>query len=186
MRTVQEDQKRLVNGLQLLHDTPLRVNIIRSGNVRNAAVGSDYDSDRGMVADDLFRSFLSCDAHRHFVVKPRGRDHSFTALIILTGSAGDHIADAVNEPHRRLHAGSELHGYRLLRYEFWFRRHDGPSGSALRQLVSGSLPQVLVFHTRKNERLREPLDKSGFSGAHRTDHADVNIAACTVRNILKN
>ena len=137
-----------------------------------------------MIVDDFPRAFLSRYAHRYFMIKPWGCNHTFTGLIKLSGCAGNHKAYAVNEPHGCLNPGRKLHRNCLLRHKFRFCSHDGSSGTALGQLVSGTVAQVFVLNMREYQRLHKLLNKGGFPCAHRTYHSDVNISACTQRNVF--
>ena len=120
------------------------------------------------------------------MVKPGGHDHPGRQILILSHSAGHHVAYAVNKPHGErdplLHA--DLH--RLLRNKFGFRRHDGAAGAALRQFIPRPVPAVAIVDIGQHLGLHKPFDKGGFSGAYRTHHADIDTAAGAGRHILIN
>ena len=91
----------------------------------------------------------------------KGRDAMNTTIYqnIATRTAGDIYIGvvgpvrtgkstfyAVDEPHGEGRAVGQLHLGRLLRDELGLRRHDGPAGTALGQLIPGPLFTVYIFN----------------------------------------
>ena len=90
----------------------------------------------------------------------------------LPGRAIHHKSHAVHHPQGKRRAILQLERDRLLRNELWFRRHNGFSGSALRQLIPGSGASVFVVDPRDHHGFHEALDERGFPGTRRSDHHD--------------
>ena len=183
---IQQHHKGFSQLLQLPNHPLLGLQIILPWDLRDAAVGCDHNAHGGVVADDLPGAKLRRLSHGDLVVKPGGHDHPGRQILILSHSAGHHVAYAVNKPHGErdplLHA--DLH--RLLRNKFGFRRHDGAAGAALRQFIPRPVPAVAIVDIGQHLGLHKPFDKGGFSGAYRTHHADIDTAAGAGRHILIN
>ena len=118
------------------------------------------------------------------MVKPWCCDHSGHVVLILSDGTSHHIAHTVNQPYGKGCAALQLNLRRLLGNKFWLRCHDGPSRPALRQFIPGSFLAVDIFNVGDHLSLHKALDECGFSGAHRTHNADVDIARSAGCNIL--
>ena len=54
------------------------------------------------------------------------------------------------------------------------------------QFVLGAGALCFVFDAGQQHQLRKALDETAFAAAHGADHADINIAASTLCNVLIN
>ena len=132
VRTVEQNQKRLPDCLKLFDHTPLSLNIGSAVEVRNAPVRGDDEADRCMICNDLSGADLRSLPHGNLMVKPRRCHETLAGLIELTGSAGNHEADAVDQTYGSLHVLGQRNRDCLLGDKFRLGGHDRLTGSALR------------------------------------------------------
>ena len=141
-------------------------------------------ADGGVLRDHLPGADLRRLRHGDLMVEPGGGDHPLALPLQLAHRPVHHIAHAVDEPDPEGGSALHRHAHCVLRDEFRLRRHDGPAGAALGQLVPGPLPAVHVVDAGNDQRLHKPFDKGGFSGADRPHDADVDVALGPEGNIL--
>ena len=183
---VEQDEKRLADVLQLCNDARFCRGIVLPRELGHAAVGRDDNADRRVLADNFARSLFRRHAHGDLVIVPRRCDQTLFPVFVLTVCAGDHISNAVDQPHGGAHGSIQLDRDGILRDKLRLSCHDRPAGSALRQLVARTLPHVIIGNIRKHERFHEAFDEGRFPGAYRADNADVNIPAGTGGNVCVN
>ena len=124
--------------------------------------------------------------HGDLMIVPRGGDHAGDAVFLRAYRAVYHISHRIDQPHPqpRLAVGRDLHGF--FGDKFWLRGHNGPAGAALGQLIPGPLPPVGIFYIGDHKLFHQPFDQCGFSGPHRTYHADINVSGSAACNVLIN
>ena len=105
-------------------------------------------------------------------------------LVLVARAPGHRVADAVDQADAAPGA-VERNGHRLVRDEQGLGRHDGAAGAALRQLVLGALPVVAVFDAGQDQQVHEPFDKRRLARANRADDPDVNAAARSCGDVVK-
>ena len=181
---VEHHQEGLSQLFQLGDDPLLGLQIVLPGNVGDGAVGGDDNGDGGVLGDHLPGADFGGLGHGDVVVKPGGTHHAGHVVLHLAGGPGDHVAHAVDQPHRKSRPVLQRNFHRVLGDKLGLGGHDGPAGAALGQLIPGPLPAVDVFNIRDHHRLHEALDKRGFSGAHRPHNADIDIALRPQGDIL--
>ncbi len=136
------------------------------------------------VLDDFARPQLGRLLERNFLLKPRRAHHARAVLVLVAFRPGHGIAHAVDESARGPGA-VEGNGHRLIGNEPGLGRHDGAAGAALRQLVLGALPIVAVLDAGQNQQIHESFDKRRLARANRADDADVNAAAGSRGDVVK-
>ena len=167
---VEQNHKGLPQGLELGDDPLLRLQIVLPGDVGDGAVGGDDDAHGGVLLDDLPGADLRRLRHGDLVVHPGGHHHPGRSVLKLPHSPPDHVAHAVDQPHREGDAPLQGHVHRLLGHELGLRGHDGPAAAGLGQLVDGPLPAVDVFNVGDYAGLHESLDERALSRPHRPQH----------------
>ena len=183
---VQQDDEGLSQLLELPDHPFLRLQVVFSGDVGDGAVCGNHDADSGVFRDDLPGADFRRLRHGNLVVIPGRGNHPGGVVLKLADSPPYHIAHAVNEPHGERSAVGQLHLGRFLRDELGLRRHNGPAGAALGQLIPGSLFTVHIFNVGNHLGLHETLDEGGLAGPHRAHHADVDIPRRAGGDILIN
>ena len=181
---VEEDDKGLANLLELPNHPALRLLVLGPRDIADGAIGGNHQADGAVFGDDLFGANLRRHVKGNLPVKPGGHHHPRLLVFDVPQSAGDDISHAVDKPN--LEGSGLIHRdlHRLLRDELRFGGHDGFAGSGLRQLVGSPLPPGLAFDVGQHQGLHKPLDKGGFSGAHRPHHPDINIPVGALCNVL--
>ena len=173
-----------MNLLQFPDDPFLRRSIIRPCKLAEAAVGCHNDPDGAVLGNDLSGAHLSSLRQRNFLLKPRRPHHPRLIALGLSHSAFHHVAHAVNEPQIEACTILQIDSDGLFGHKLRFRRHNGASRAALRQLILGPFPQIYVLHIGQHQLFHKALDKGGFSGAHRANYTDINVPCRPGSNIL--
>ena len=186
LSAVENDRERFSDILQLADNALLRRDIILAGNLADRAVTCDDETDRRVFGDDLVCPLLRGLRQGDFPVEPRRCHHAFHTVLKLSGSAFDHVANAVDQPDGEIGIVAETNGYRLFGNKFRLRRHNGTSGAALRQLVAGALFPVDIVNARNDERFHEALDEGGLARADRSHHTKIYISVRAESDVLVN
>ena len=181
---VEHHHKGLAQLLQLLNRPLLRLLIVLPGDVGDGAVCGHHHADGGVLGDDLPGPHLRRLGHGDLVIEPGGGHHPLQLPLHLPHRPGDHIAHAVDQPYPEGHAPLHRHAGGLLGDELGLRRHNGPAGAALGQLIPGPLPAVDIFDVGDDQRLHKALDEGGFSRSDRPHNADVDVALRPQGDIL--
>ena len=156
---IQQNDKWFSDGLQLLDGPFLRRHIIFPGQVADAAVRRDHQTDGCMVVDDLLGPDGRRLCKRDLVLKP-GRLHlAFRVVLNVPGSPLHHEAHAVDEPDFHLHILRELDRRRVLGDKFRLCGHDRGAGCRLGQLILRTFPAVFIGHVGKDQQIHKPFDK---------------------------
>ena len=172
---VQQDDEGLSQLLELPDHPLLCLQVVLPGNVGDGAVGGDDNPDGGVLRDHLPGADLRRLRHGNLMIVPGSGHHPGCVVLKLADGPPYHVAYAVDEPHGEGRAVGQLHLGRLLRDELGLRRHDGPAGTALGQLIPGPLLAVYIFNVGNYLGFHEALDEGGLAGPHRAHHADVDI-----------
>ncbi len=183
---VQQHHKGLADLLQFTDHAGLGLLIILTGDIGHRAVCGHHDPHGGVIRNDLSGADLRGLRHGYFIIVPRGHDHTGRQILELAYRAGNHIAYAVNEPHREADTLVKVYLHRFLRYEFWLGGHDGTSGAALGQFVLGPVTAVHVADMRDHLCLHKALDKGGLSSPDRAYHANIDAVLSPRCHILIN
>ena len=180
---IHQNYKGLPRGLHIPDGPLLGADVVRTGNVRDGAVGGDHHAHGAVILHDLPGAQLGSLRHGDRFVLPRRRDHP--RLVVFHGTDGSvyHIAHRVDEPHGQGRRAVRGDLDRVLRDKFRLCGHDGLAGAALRQLILGPFPLVQVADVRNDQLLHKPLDESGFSRPHRPDYPDIDVAARASGNV---
>ena len=179
---VHHHQKGLARGLHVQNGSTLCRNITGAGNVRNAAVGGEHQADGAVLLHHLFGAQLCRLGHGNFPVIPGGCHHAGNAVFFRPHRTVYHVAHAVNHPHPQ--AGCTVRGdfHRLLRHKLRLGGHNGFAGTALGQLIPGALPAIWLLNGGNHQFLHDSLDQGGFSGSHRPNYTNIDIAAGSCGN----
>ena len=183
---VQQNQKRLAQFLQLCNHPFLCLLIIFPRQLGHAPVRCHYHPYGGMVGNDLFRPQLRRFAKGHRILRPWRMYHSGAVPVHVALCPRHQIPHAVNHPHAHICIVSQGNFHRFIRHKFRLCRHDCPSACRLRQFVLRPLPRVGVCNVRQHQQIHKPLDKGRFPCSHRSHHADINVSARPLRNVLIN
>ena len=137
-----------------------------------------------MLCDDLSCSHLCRHIKRNFLVEPGRMYHSWLFIFDIAQGAGDDVAHTVD--HANPHSGivSQRQFHSIFRDELRLCGHDRSAGGGLGQLIRGTFFPRLVLDVGDDQLFHEPFDEGGLSRTHRTDHAYINVAACTAGNVL--
>ena len=176
--SVHEHNKRLSKFSELGNDPALGCHIAFAIQVGNAAVCGNNNANGTMFCNYLVRTNFRSLGKRHFLIGPGRFHHALLSLFRNAQGARNQISHTINHFSAKLHMilfQRNLH--RFLGNEFGFCCHNGFTVAALRQLVNGTLLLMFVGNARQNQQIHEAFNKSGFSAAHRTYDANINIAA---------
>ena len=176
---VEQNDKRLLDGLQLLNDALLGLLVAAAWDIADGTVRGDDKADGGMLTDDLSRAGFRRYIERDLFVEPGAFHHAGLFIFLVTHGAGHHVAHAVDETCAEGGAVLKVDGDRLFGHEFRLGRHDGSPGGGLRQFVARPLAERLALDLRQHHQFHKAFDESAFARAHRPDDADVDVAACT-------
>ncbi len=183
---VKQYDKRFAERFQLVYRALFRLDVRLARQIGlDRAVARHDNADSRVLGYHLFRAYLRGAFKRHGVVAPRRLNHARAAVFGMTVRAVDHIADAVDEPHRDLGLVAERDLRRLARNELWLGRHYGLALRTLRQLVAHAL-QLVAGDGRYNKRIHKIGYERRFARTHRPDNAYVYIAARPLGYVLVN
>ena len=180
---VENNGERLSDLLQLADHTLLRRDIILAGYLADRTVARDDKPDGGMLGDYLIGSLLRRFGQRDLVIEPRRCHHALHAVLKLPGSALDHIANTVDEPHGKVGLLAQTDRYGFLRNEFRLGGHDGAPRSRLRQFVPRPCFHCLILQPRQNHQFHKLFNESALPGAHRANHTNIDIASGAAGNV---
>ena len=139
-----------------------------------------------MLGYDLAGTDFRRLGQRYLVIQPRSHHHTRGQVLKLSHSARHQVSHAVHQSYTEFCTVGQAELHRFLRDKFGLCGHNGAPGAALRQLVNGPVPAEVIVHPGQHLGLHKALDKCGFSRAHRTHHADINIAVRSLGHALIN
>ena len=183
LHTVQQNDKGLVDGLQLFHHALLGLDVVFARDIADRAVCGDGKANGGMFAYHLARAHLGRRVERHLVVKPGAFHHAGPFALLVAHGAGHKVAHAVYHTGAQLNAALQLQAHRLFWHELRLRRHNGAPCGRLRQFIPRAAAKGLVADLRQNHQLHKPFDQRAFARAHRAHHANVDVAAGALGNV---
>lgn len=186
VHAVEQDQVRLADVVQLGDDALLGVQIAFPRDLGDAAVGGDHQAHGGVFPDDLAGAGLGSQVKGHSVVEPGAFDQARGVVLLVAERPVHHITHAVHQPGAETAPARKLHIHRLFGDKFRLGGHNGAAGRRLGQLVGGAGPLGVVFDVGQKHQLGKPFDQGAFSGAHRSHHADIDITAGALGNVLVN
>ena len=137
-----------------------------------------------MILNDLPGSDLRRLGKRNFFFCPGRFHHTFLTVLHVPGRTIYHIADTVDEAHTGFHSFLKLNSGSLLRNKLRLCRGYGFSPGTLWKLIYRTFLFKFIGHIRKHHFFHKPLDKCRLSGAHRTDHSNVNLALAAQLDIV--
>ena len=180
---IHNHEERLPRCLHIPDGPCLCLAVVCARDVRDGPVRRDDEAHRAVLLHDLARAELGRLLHRKLRIGPRRCDHARLAVFRRADGPVHKIAHGIDEPHgqARRSVRRDLHGF--LRHEFRLRRHDRPAGAALRQLVARPLALIEILDIGDHQFLHDALDQRGFSRAHRSHHADVDVSARSSGNV---
>ena len=178
MGGVEQNHKGLSQFFQLVNDPFFRWNVIFAWYLADGSISRDDDADGRVVADDFPGSRLRRKVKGNLLLEPRAFHHSGLVVFLVAHRPFDHVPHAVDKPHPALSAAFQFQRHRFFRDEFRLGRHDGPPSGRLRQFVSCPLACRLGFDDRQHQLFHELFYQRAFSGPHRADHTNQDIAAC--------
>jgi len=149
VHAVQRHHKRFVHLLKLGNHPLLRLDILRTRNFGDAAVGGDHNANGGMVGNYFSGANLRCPGKRDFMVKPGSFYHPFRIIFNVSGSSVYHKSYAVNEPYLGLDPVSKLDFCRLLGNKFRLCSSNGFPARALGQFILCPYFFMLLGHIGK-------------------------------------
>ena len=137
-----------------------------------------------MFGDDLLRPQFGRALEGHLLVGPRCANHSQRFALRRAQRAFHHVADAVNKAQANMVVAGQCDIHCLRRNKRRFGRHHGAPRPALRQVVLCARPDMRVFNGRNDHFFHQPANKGRFACPHGADNADINIALCSLGDIL--
>ena len=137
-----------------------------------------------MILNDLSGSNLCRLGKRYFFFCPGRFHHALRTVLHVPGCALHHITDTVNQAHTGFDSLLNLNSGCFLRNKLRLGRGYGFSPGTLWKFIYRTLLFKFIGHIRKHHFFHKPLDKCGLSGAHRTDHSNVNLALAALLDIV--
>ena len=137
-----------------------------------------------MILNDLSSPDLCRLGKRNFFFGPGRFHHALRAVLHVPCRTLYHITDTVDEAHTGFHSLLNLDPGSFFWNKLRLCRGYGFSPGTLWKFIYCTLLFKFIGHIRKHHFFHKPLDKCGFSGAHRTDHSNVNLALAALLDIV--
>ena len=180
---VQDDYEGFSLLFQFTDNPFLCLHVILAANLGDAAVRRQNNTDGRMLRDDLsradFRSFFKGDV----MIMPRRAHHARHVVFNVSNRTRNHITNAIYHADSDRCRVADFQLRSFVRDELWLRCHDGPSCSALRQLICQAFLRMRILHPRQYEEIHETFDKGRFSRPDGADHTNIDISIRSFRDI---